>query len=227
MFLSQGWKTQAGEKRKAGLTEHAGGAEQRRKTGVSQGVFWQNCSRKRARPMEFGCTFPLQRAARLKGLPYGQETDRFFCWDLHCLNLQGRRSLVGTNCKNRFAFVLFGLSHWDWQALQAAAVQGIYESLAAGISLEAAQWYCERIKTPALTRTHGRREVAFLNRMIEELLRNDGLLDLENGLQPLLESVLNGIPCRAAGEEGMEAAAVRMRRELAVRKLTEESEGLL
>ena len=174
--------------------------------------------------MEFGCTFPLQRAVKLKGLPYGQETDRFFCWDLHCLDIRGRRSLVGTNCKNRFAFVLFDLNHWDWQALGTAAVRGICESLAAGVSREGAQWYSKQLQTPALTRTHGRREVAFLNRMVEELLRNDGLLDLENELQPLMESVLNGCPCRAAGEEGMEAAAVRMQRELAARMLTEESE---
>lgn len=39
-------------------------------------------------------TIPLQRHLGIKALPYGEESDRRFCWDLHVILLRGRPSLL-------------------------------------------------------------------------------------------------------------------------------------
>lgn len=44
--------------------------------------------------MELGLTIPLQRHLHVKALPYGQEPDRRFCWDLHVISLRGCSSLL-------------------------------------------------------------------------------------------------------------------------------------
>lgn len=41
--------------------------------------------------IELGLTIPLQRHLRVKALPYGQEPDRRFCWDVHIIFLRGLR----------------------------------------------------------------------------------------------------------------------------------------
>lgn len=47
-----------------------------------------------AKPTELSLTIPLQRHLGIKALPYGEEPDRHFCWDLHVISLRGRSSLL-------------------------------------------------------------------------------------------------------------------------------------
>ena len=56
------------------------------------------------------------------------------------------------------------------------------------------------------TRTHGRREVAFLNRAWEDVLRADWLVDREEHHQLLLGQAVNSHPCRCAGRESVASA---------------------
>ena len=66
--------------------------------------------------------------------------------------------------------------------------------------------YLRTAGAPELTRTHGRREVAFLNRAWEDVLALDFTADTATVRQPLLEQAVNAIPCRCAGFEGRESA---------------------
>ncbi len=178
--------------------------------------------------MELGCTIPLMRRERWNGLPAAAQRELLFCWDVHALPLRGRLALVGTNSATRFAFV-----RWDWRpggkdALVETVCRAIDESLAAANASEAMRkTYRAAAGTPCLSRTHGRRPVAFLNRMVETLLQNDGLLDLEQQAQPFLEAALNAMPCRAAEDMEKSAlvpAAERMTRALAALSCNGEKE---
>ena len=40
--------------------------------------------------MELGITIPLERFLKRSSPPYGAETDRRFCWDLHVIDLRGQ-----------------------------------------------------------------------------------------------------------------------------------------
>ena len=63
--------------------------------------------------------------------------------------------------------------------------------------------YLHRADDITITRTHGRREVAFLNRAWEDVLALDLCLDTERPDQPLLDRAVNTRPSRCAGSDGL------------------------
>ena len=161
--------------------------------------------------MELGLTFPLQRFLRKKPPLYGVEPDRRYCWDLHVIDLRGRKSLLAVHCHSRYTFVRFDLNSFEWTDLPELFQTGLFESLtAAGLSPQAIHSYLNRAGGPVLTRTHGRREVAFLNRAWEDVLALDLCLDTASQAQPLLDHAVNARPSRCAGFEGLDTGAERL-----------------
>ena len=165
---------------------------------------------KRSNAIELGLTIPLQRHLHLKALPYPQEPDHRFCWDLHVIPLRGRPSLLAVHCHTRYTFVLYDLNRLDWKRLPAVFLDGLRRSLsAAGFSEETTE-KLRGSELPLFTRTHGRREVAFLNRAWEDVIAAELALDESNQSQPLLEQIVNAKPSRCAGAEGLGMAAERL-----------------
>lgn len=153
--------------------------------------------------MELGLTFPLQRFLKRKTPAYGTEPDRRFCWDLHVIDLRGRKCLLAVHCHSRYAFVRFDVAPVQWTDLPGLFREGLLESLtAAGFSRQMAEGYLRRAGAPECTRTHGRREVAFLNRAWEDVLALDLCLDTACQAQPLLDHAVNTRLSRCAGFEG-------------------------
>ena len=162
--------------------------------------------------MELGLTWPLQRFVKRQVPPGSTEADRRFCWDLHVIQIRGRASLLAVHCYSRYTFVRFDLSPWEWADLPGTFSAGLGESLAAaGFSPAAAEGYLTRAGTAALTRTHGRREVAFLNRAWEDVLALDFCLAPASAAQPLLDHAVNAKPSRCAAFPDLAPAADRFR----------------
>ena len=154
--------------------------------------------------MELGLTFPLQRFLRVKPPGYGAQPDRRFCWDLHVIELRGRKSLLAVHCASRYAFVRYDVSPLQWADIRGLFREGLADSLAAaGFAREQVEGYCRLAGDAALTRTHGRREVAFLNRAWEDVLALDLCLDPSSQAQPLLDHAVNTRPGRCAGFPGL------------------------
>ncbi len=165
---------------------------------------------KRSEPVELGLTIPLQRHLGIKALPYGQEPDRRFCWDLHVIPLRGRPSLLAVHCHSRYTFVLYDLCRLDWERLPDVFRNGLEHSLsAAGFPSGAAETLCGSDQ-PLFTKTHGRREVAFLNRAWDDVMAAELALDESSQSQPLLDQIINAKPSRCVGFEGLSAAAERL-----------------
>ena len=157
--------------------------------------------------MQFGLTFPLQRKLKLKSVPYGAPLERLHCWDLHCIPLRGQDSLLLVHCASRYTIVACGVSGLEWARLPDFALEQIRSGLLdAGLPEKTVEDYLRAAGAPELTRTHGRREVAFLNRAWDDVLALDYTVDTAAQRQPLLEQAVNGIPCRCAGFEGRETA---------------------
>ena len=128
--------------------------------------------------MELGLTFPLQRFLHQKPPPCGSEADRRFCWDLHVIRLRGRNCLLAVHCHSRYAFVRFDMPGLLWADLPGLFRAGLTDSLtAAGFGPAQIEAYLQAAGEARLTRTHGRREVAFLNRAWEDVLALDTCLD--------------------------------------------------
>ena len=161
-------------------------------------------------PIELGLTIPLQRHLHSKVLPYPQEPDRRFCWDLHIIPLRGRSTLLAVHCHTRYTFVLYDLNHLEWERLPDVFLDGLRLSLsAAGFPEETSEKLCGS-ELPLFTRTHGRREVAFLNRAWEDVIAAELALDTTAQSQPLLDQLVNAKPSRCAGAEGLGMAAERL-----------------
>ena len=161
--------------------------------------------------MELGLTFPLQRFLRAQTPDYGGEPDRRFCWDLHVIDLRGRKCLMAVHCHSRYTFVRYDVVSEQWTDLPGLFTTGLTESLAAaGFAPEQIDRYLERAGVPILTRTHGRREVAFLNRAWEDVLALDLCLDTASQSQPLLDHAVNTRLSRCVGSEGLGTGLERM-----------------
>ena len=99
----------------------------------------------------------------------------------------------------------------QWKVLPGLFREGLFESLAAaGFSQAQGEEYLRRAGRIELTRTHGRREVAFLNRAWEDVLELDLCLDTSRQAQPLLDHAVNTRPSRCAGFEGLGTGVERM-----------------
>lgn len=158
--------------------------------------------------MELGLTWPLQRLLKTS-VPYSTEPDRFRCWDAHCITLRGWSSLLLVHCASRWTCVRYDMSLWDWAALPDLAQEEIRMGLReAGIPENSVNAYLAENDQLISTRTHGRREVAFLNRAWEDVLAADWLIDPDSHHQPLLNSAVNDRPCRCAGFDGVDTARV-------------------
>ena len=160
--------------------------------------------------MELGLTFPLQRFLKRRPPPYGAEPDRRSCWDLHVITMQGNQCLLAVHCHSRYAFVRYDVTPLQWADLPALFREGLLDSLAAGSSQEMAANYLDRAGGIDVTRTHGRREVAFLNRAWEDVLALDLCLDTDRQVQPLLDHAVNTRPSRCAGFDGLGTGLERM-----------------
>ena len=164
----------------------------------------------RSESVDLGLTIPLQRHMGIKAPPYGQEPDRRFCWDLHAITLRGRSSLLSVHCYTRYTFVLYDLSRPDWERLPDVFREGLEHSLsAAGFQPEAANLLCGPGQ-PLLTKTHGRREVAFLNRAWDDVMTAELALDESTQNQPLLDQIVNAKPSRCVSFEGLGSATERL-----------------
>lgn len=141
---------------------------------------------------------------------YGQESDHRFCWDLHVIPLRGRLSLLAVHCHTRYTFVLYDLNRLEWERLPDVFLDGLRLSLSvAGFPAEETKKLCCS-ELPLFTRTHGRREVAFLNRAWEDVMAAELALDKSSQSQPLLEQIINSKPSRCVGMEGLDTAARRL-----------------
>ena len=161
--------------------------------------------------MELGLTFPLQRFLHRKTPAYGTEPDRRFCWDLHVICLRGRKCLLAVHCHSRYTFVRYDVSPLQWSDLPGLFQEGLAESLAAsGVSSAQAEGYLRQGGALAITRTHGRREVAFLNRAWEDVLALDLCLDPTSQTQPLLDHAVNTRLSRCAGFDGLGTGLERL-----------------
>ena len=101
----------------------------------------------------------------------------------------------------------YDLSPVNWKRLDEIVCEEIRLGLLdAGIPEEQAASYLQKAGEVQLTRTHGRREVAFLNRAWEDVLSADLLIDENSHRQPILNHAVNDRPCRCAGEDGVDTA---------------------
>ena len=150
--------------------------------------------------MELGISIPLQRFLKRKQPAYGGMTDLFFCWDLHNVTYQGRDVLLVVNASNRFTCVTANLCAADWTNLEEMVQKTITEGLLAeGYSWEQVYCYLQAAGEVWITKTHGRRPVAALNRAVERLSWMAEPMSEERQFQEVHSRWVNEELCKTAG----------------------------
>ena len=161
--------------------------------------------------MELGLTFPLKRFLKMKTPAYGTQPDRRFCWDLHVIDLRGCKCLLAVHCHSGYTVVRYDVTPLQWADLPGLFQEGLTESfIAAGFTADQVEAYLRQAGEIEITRTHGRREVAFLNRAWEDVLALDLCLDTDCQTQPLLDHAVNTKPSRCVGFEGLGTSLERV-----------------
>lgn len=127
------------------------------------------------------------------------------------IDLRGRKCLLAVRCRSRYTFVHYDVSPLQWADIPELFREGLTESLsAAGFARPQVESYLQKAGTFTMSRTHGRREVAFLNRVREDVLVLDLCLDTGSQAQPLLDHAVNTRPSRCVGFEGLGMGLERM-----------------
>ena len=163
--------------------------------------------------MQIGITNPLREFLRWKPFPPNSEEEPLFCWDAHRVKVDGRMMLVVCNAANRFAGVT-AMRGADWKHLEDACRDLVAASmLECGFSAAAVGQYLARAGAPEFGRTHGRKAVGCMNRMVDTLLWTQ--CDHGSQFQAFLTHLVNVDDIGScAGREGYGYAAERMAEDL-------------
>lgn len=126
--------------------------------------------------------------------------DLVFCWELHVITWQGRKALIAVNAGNCFTVLLWNMTGLHWRQYPELVQEGIRRGfLEAGYTSEQAAAYFDMAGETVITKTHGRRPVAALNRMVEFLWRIPAQPDAKQLYQPFLSRALNQEVLKAPG----------------------------
>mgnify|MGYP001153819770 CR=1 FL=1 len=140
--------------------------------------------------MQLGITIPLQKTLKLPKQSYGEPEDLFFCWEVHRVKYEGRYTLVAVNANNRFGIVMSGIKASEWKNLPKMVEEGIEAGMyMEGFSREEIDAYFNIAGPPVLTKTHGRKPVAGLNKAIEFMYYVPESLDKQRKLQVICNRI--------------------------------------
>lgn len=152
--------------------------------------------------MELGITIPLQRFLSHNKPSYGIQTDLKLCWDLHVVKPKGNPSLFAVHCSSRFAFIMYNPSPAEWNNLTGLFCLGLNEAFKnLGLSKKDTDIYLKAAGNPVITKTHGRRPIAFLNKAVDNFYALPADLDGGTMFQHHICDYINGSACRAAGRQ--------------------------
>ena len=153
--------------------------------------------------MEIGVTIPLQKHLKWKQPPYGDEPNLLLCWEAHRAEIAGRMMLVVVNAANRFAAIR-RMSGADWKKLDSVVPETIAAAMTeAGVPKETQRRYFDAAGPLAFTKTHGRKSVGGLNRVVDEAWFSSARdYDLESMFQSDMTSFANRMLGSCATRDG-------------------------
>ena len=163
--------------------------------------------------MQIGITNPLRVFLKWKPFAPNSEEPLIYCWDAHRVKIDGRVMLVVCNAANRFAGVR-AMRAADWKHLGETCRDLIREALLdGGFSADAVEEYFTRAGEIEFGRTHGRKAVGCMNRLIDTLQWRQ--CDRADAYQAFLVHVANFDDLGScAAHEGLGLAAERMEKDL-------------
>ncbi|MDD6072432.1 MAG: hypothetical protein PUC12_16720 [Clostridiales bacterium] len=150
--------------------------------------------------MEIGATKAVQGRIKKTELETTGDTSLVFCWDTHLVKLKGRNVLLIVNASNRYAIAMTDIEvrNWNYYTLYIERViRGIMQSM--GYTPEQIQQYFKMSGEMVVTKTHGRKSVGGINRIVTCMEYYDKKLEKNTKYQWKLCEYLNGDICQPEG----------------------------
>jgi hypothetical protein len=141
--------------------------------------------------MQICCTKKLNDELGI-GSVKGTEENDLFCWSVHLIIVNRRKTVVAVNDSNRFGFVLHGLKAKDFKNLNELLIQGIINCLKdEKIKSEIIEGYLKIAGDLSFSKTRGAKYVARLNKACELVNIYEDRFDTRGLFQPLVTKLIN------------------------------------
>ena len=142
--------------------------------------------------MELSYTIPLQKHLKMETPPPEPNAAPFFCWDVHLLTVQGRKTALAMNRASRYSILFYGMNRADWTRLPELVRDEIRAViLREGLSEFEATRYFALSGPLSISQSLGAESTAALNWAMRTLLQHASLLDDRRLSQPQAAHIMN------------------------------------
>lgn len=152
--------------------------------------------------MEIGATKAVQGRLKITKIDEIKDASLVFCWDTHLTKLKGRNVLFIVNASNRYTIVMTDIEprNWNYYTLYIGRViHNVMQKM--GYSEEQIAQYFKMSGDIVVTKTHGKKSVGGINRMVIDAQYFDKKLEKESKYQRELSEYLNKDICQPEGFE--------------------------
>lgn len=133
----------------------------------------------------------------------GTEENDLFCWSVHLITVNRRKTIVAVNDSNRYGFVLHGLKAKDFKNLNELLIQGIRNCLRdEKIRSEIIERYLKISGDLIFSKTRGAKYIARLNKACERVNIFDDRLDTRGIFQTIATKMMNNDLIKINKESG-------------------------
>ena len=150
--------------------------------------------------MEIGATKAVQDRLKTTKIAESKGVSLVFCWDTHLTKIKGRNVLFIVNASNRYTIAITDIEprNWNYYAMYISRViHGVMQEM--GYSEEQIAQYFKMSGDMIVTKTHGKKSVGGINRMVTDAQYFDKKLEKDKKYQWELSEYLNRDICQPEG----------------------------
>ena len=150
--------------------------------------------------MEIGVTKFVRERIKTTNISEIDDTPLVFCWDTHLVKIRGRNVLFIVNASNRYTIAMTDIEprNWKYYTLYISRViHGVMQQM--GYSESQIDQYFQMSGDMSVTKTHGKKSVGGINRMVMDAQYFDKKLEKDTKYQWELSEYLNRDICQPEG----------------------------
>ena len=150
--------------------------------------------------MEIGATKSVQERLKTTKIDEIKGASLVFCWDTHLTKIKGRNVLFIVNASNRYTIAMTDIEprNWKYYTLYISRViHGVMQQM--GYSESQIDQYFKMSGDMSVTKTHGKKSVGGINRMVTDAQYFDKKLEKDTKYQWELSEYLNRDICQPEG----------------------------
>ena len=150
--------------------------------------------------MEIGATKAVQNRLKTTTIEESNGASLVFCWDTHLTKIKGRNVLFIVNASNRYTIAMTDIEPRNWNCYAmyiSRVIHGMMQEM--GYSEDQIGQYFKMSGDTIVTKTHGKKAVGGINRMVMDTQYFDKKLEKETKYQWELSEYLNRDICKPEG----------------------------